>query len=338
MTTTKYADSGISPRTNVYAERKMLKYAAPVCVFDKFGLLRPMPKNKTQSIKFRRPNVFTAATVPLVEGVTPSTTQFSYTDVSATLLQYGQVSEITDAIEDTHEDPVLNDLTVQLGENVGRTIEALTYAVVRAGTSVFYANGALRTSVNTPINLNKLRAVVKSLKAQKATMISEVLDSSVNFATRAVEPAFVAVCHTDLEPDIRSLSGFLPVAQYGTRKTVHEREFGTVEAVRFVTSPDLTAFTDAGAAKAGSGTTMVSTTGTSADVYPILVFGREAYGLVPLRGMDAVEPVIIPVNKRDKSDPLGQRGYAGWKTWFAAKILNDNWLARLEVAATDVNA
>jgi len=99
MTATKYSDysgsTGISPRTNVYAERKLLKHAAPVCVLDKFGLLRPMPKNKSQQIKFRRPNTFTAATVPLVEGVTPSTTQFSYQDVTATLKQYGQVSEIT---------------------------------------------------------------------------------------------------------------------------------------------------------------------------------------------------------------------------------------------------
>jgi len=229
-------------------------------------------------------------------------------------------------------------LTVQLGENVGRTIKALTYAVVAGGSTIFRANGAVRTDINTPISLNKLRAVVRSLKNQKGSPITQVLDSSVNFATRAVEPAFIAVCHTDLEPDIRTLSGFLPVAQYGTRKTAHEREFGTVEAVRFVTTPDLTPFANAGGAKAGSGTTMVSSAGTSADVYPVLVFAREAYGLVPLRGMDAVEPVIIPVNKRDKSDPLGQRGYAGWKTWFAAVILNEPWLVRLEVAATEVNA
>jgi N4-gp56 family major capsid protein len=321
----------------VYAERQMLKYAGPVMVLDKFGLTKEMPKNKGQVIKFRRPNTFSAVTVPLSEGITPSSTQFSYTDVSATLSEYGQVGEITDAIQDTHEDPVLNNLVEQLGDNIGRSIEALTYGVVKAGTNVFYANGAGRSSVNTPISLNKLRAVVKSLKAQKAMMITNVLDSSPNYATRGVEAGYVAVCHTDLEPDIRNLPGFLPVSQYGARKTVHEREFGTVETVRFVTSPDLGAFADAGGAKAGTNGTCVSTTGTSADVYPILIFGKEAYATVPLRGQGAVEPVIIPVDKRDKSDPLGQRGYAGWKTWFVAKILNDNWIARLEVGAIDVN-
>lgn len=333
MTTTRSTDSGISQRTNVYAERQMLKHAAPVMVLDKFGLTKPMPKNKSTTIKFRRPIVFTAATTPLVEGVTPAATQFSYEDVSATLKQYGQVVEVTDVIEDTHEDPVLNDASQQCGENIGRTVEALTYGVLRAGTNVFYANGTVRTSVNTAITLSKIRAVVRALQAQKGMPITKILDGSENYATRPIEAAWVSVCHTDLESDIRSLAGFIPVAEYGNRVPIHERELGTVENVRFVTSPDLPSFPDAGGA---STTAVVSTTGTSADVYPVLFFAKEAYGTVPLRGQGAVEPSIIPVGQKTKDDPLGQRGYVGWKTYFVAVILNQLWMARLEVGASQL--
>ena len=91
---------------------------------------------------------------------------------------------------------------------------------------------------------------------------------------------------------------------------------------------------DAGGAKAGSGTTMVSTTGTSADIYPMLFFGKEAYGTVPLRGQGAVEPTVLRPGVKDKADPLGQRGYVGWKTWFTAVILNQVWMARLECGVT----
>lgn len=334
MTATRSTDAGISQRTTVYAEREMLKHAMPVVVLDRFGMSKPMPKNKGTVIKFRRPNVFTAADTPLVEGVTPSSTQFSYVDVSATLVQYGQVVEVTDVIEDTHEDPVLNDAVTQLGENIGRTIEKLTYGVVRAGTSVTYNNGTARTDVNTPVTLAKIRAIVRALDTQKAMMITQILDGSPNFQTRPVEAGWVAVCHTDLKHDIRGLAGFSPVAEYGSRKVVHPREFGSIEEIRFVTSPDLVSFADGGGTKAGSGTTMVSTSGTSADVYPILIFGKEAYGCVPLRGMGAVSPSIIPVGQKTKDDPLAQRGYAGWKTWFVAKILNESWMQRLECSAT----
>lgn len=330
MTITAYADGGISPRTNVYAERQMLKYAKPVMVLEKLGLTKPMPKNKTDTIKFRRPRVFTAATTPLIEGVTPTETQFSYEDVSATLRQYGQVVIVTDKIEDLHEDPVLNDASVQAGENIGRTIEALNYGIIRAGTSVYYANGVQRTDVNSPITLSKQRAVLRSLKALKAQKITRSLSPSSDYGTRAVEAAYVAVAHTDVESDIRNMPGFKTVAEYGTRSPISEYEIGSVEDVRYLLSPDLNPFLDAGGAKG----TMVSTSGTSADIYPIIYFGQDAWGMVALRGQGAVSPTIIPVGQKTKDDPLGQRGYVGWKTWHAALILNQAWMSRLEVAVT----
>lgn len=334
MTATKYSDSGISPRTNVYAAREMLKHAGPVIVLDKFGMTKPMPKNKTQTIKFRRPKVFTAKDVPLTEGVTPTTDQFSYEDVSTTLKQYGQLVEVTDHIEDTHEDPVLNDASQQCGENIGRTMEALTFGTVKAGTNVAYANGSARASVNTPVALGDIRKAVRFLQAQKGMRFTKVMDGSPNYGTRPIEASWVAAGHTDLENDIREMPGFVPCAEYGSRNMLCPQELGSVENVRFVLSPDLGPWEDGGGTYNGSGTDMVSTSGASADVYPLLVFAKESYGCVPLRGQGAVEPTIIPVGKKDKSDPLGQRGYVGWKTWFACVRLNEAWMYRLEVAAT----
>jgi N4-gp56 family major capsid protein len=333
MTITTSTSPGISQRTNVYAERQMLKHAMPVMVLEKTGpLTKPMPKNKSTTIKFRRPIVFDAATTPLQEGVTPTARTFRYEDVSTQLRQYGEVITVTDVIEDTHEDPVLNDAVVQLGENIGRTMEQLNYAVVRGGTNVFYANGTQRTDVNTTISLSKQRAVTRALDGQKARKITTMLSPSPNYATRAVEAAYVAVAHTDLSSDIRGLPGFIPVAEYGSRNPISEHEIGTCEDCRYILSPDLEPFADGGAATS----TMVTTSGTNADVYPVLYFGKEAWGIVPLRGQGAVSPSIIPVNQKTKDDPLGQRGYAGWKSWHAALILNQLWMARLEVAATDL--
>jgi N4-gp56 family major capsid protein len=34
----------------------------------------------------------------------------------------------------------------------------------------------------------------------------------------------------------------------------------------------------------------------------------------------------------DTGNPLGQKGHVGWITWWAAAILNEQWLARLECA------
>lgn len=332
-TVNKYGDSGISPRVNVYAARKMLSHAEAVIVLGKMGMTTPMPKNKSQTIKWRRPVPFTAKTIPLAEGVTPDSDVFDYEDVTGNLNQYGQVIEITDVIEDTHEDPVLNDISQQAGENVGRTTEAIAYGVLKAGTSIYYANDSARADVNTAISLNRIRAVIRGLKAQKAKPITKMLAASTEYETRAVEPAYVCVAHTDCDPDIRSLPGFKPVVEYGQYKPICPEELGMVENVRFVTSADLGPIEGAGS----STTNGMVATGGSVDIYPYLFFGQEAFGHVPLRGYGSVEPSIINANTKTKDDPLGQRGKVGWKTWYTCVRLNENWMARLESAVTDLS-
>jgi N4-gp56 family major capsid protein len=205
------------------------------------------------------------------------------------------------------------------------------YGILRAGTNVFYANGASRSAVNTVLTLNKQRAVTRALAAQKALKITRMLKSGPEYGLSAVEAAYVAVAHTDLDSDIRNLTGFIPVAKYGSRQPISEHEIGSVEQVRYILSPDLDPFADAGGL---DGNVVLSTTGTNADVYPILYFGQDAFAQVPLKGEEAIVPMVLNPGTPSKSDPMGQRGYVSWKAWYAAVILNDLWMARLEVAVS----
>lgn len=325
--TTTYGDIG--QRTAAWASREMLRHAEPKLVLSKMGQSKPLPKNKADNVKFRRPRPFPISTVPLAEGVTPTPQKMAYEDVSVSLKQYGNVVEVSDWVQDTSEDDVLKDATVQIGDQAGGTAEQVVYGAVRGGTNVIYANGASRSAVNQAITLNKQRAVTRQLLRQKAEPITRIMDSTPDYDKRNVEAGFVAVAHTDLGSDIRNLSGFIPTAKYGTKQTVSPHEIGSVEDVRYVLSPDLAPFADAGGAK-GS---MVSTSGTSADVYPILYFGKEAFGVVPLKGENAMKPMVHNA-KVSASDPLAQRAYVGYKFAFAAVILNELWMCRLEVAVT----
>ena len=173
MPITTYGD--ISPRVGIIAEVKMLEHAEPILVLQKFGDAKPQPKNKGQTVKFRRPVPFAKATTALTEGVTPASQKIAYQDVSVTMAQYGAWTEITDVIADTHEDPVLQDVTMLLGEQAAETFEALTWGVISGGTSVIYANGTARNGVNTAISLNKLRLASRSLKKQRAKKITKII-------------------------------------------------------------------------------------------------------------------------------------------------------------------
>lgn len=322
----------ISQRTAGYAVADMLDHAEPIIVLGKFGLTKPMPRNKADNMKFRRPVPFAAATTPLSEGVTPAAQQMQYEDVPVTMAQYGSWVKITDKVYDLAEDPVLRDATELCGEQAGETKEMLLYGVLKAGTNVAYANGTQRTDVNTAISLNLVQGATRMLNAQRAKKVTQMLASSPNYATKAIEGGFIAFCHTDCDRDIRALAGFTPVASYGSRQPLCPEELGSVETVRFITSPLLTPWADGGGAKG----TMKSTTGVNADVYPVIVIGKNSYGHVPLKGKEAIVPKVVNPDNADKTDPLGQWGFVSWKMWDASVILNQLWMIRLEVAVTNL--
>lgn len=325
MASTAYGD--ISPRTAAYAEKELLKRGLPYLVLEKFGQAKALPANSTKVIKFRRYSALSNTPVALTEGVTPTSQQLAVVDVTATLSQYGGLTTITDVILDTHEDQTLNEAVALLGEQAAQMIEKMRFGVLKAGTNVLYANGSARADVNTELTVDIQRRAVRALKRQNTRFITTIVRSTPSFGTENVAPDFVALIHPDLEASVRSLTGFVPAEKYGTM-TPWENELGKCEDVRYVSSTIFEPFANAGGAK-GS---MLSTGGTAADVYPILFVGRDAYGIVALKGAFALTPMVVNPKPSD-SDPLAQRGHVSWKGMQTATILNDAFMIRVEVAA-----
>ena len=44
----------------------------------------------------------------------------------------------------------------------------------------------------------------------------------------------------------------------------------------------------------------------------------------------------LPFKQKDKSDPLGQRGYVGAAFWSAALVVNGGWMGVIEVGRTSL--
>ena len=339
----------LTPRQAGYSVVAFLTRALAMMVIEKFGTPKQLPKNQTKTVKMRRYFLqggtggysgnagaynLPISITPLTEGETPTGRKMAYKDYSVDIAQYGDWTGFTDFFMDTHEDvpAVVTEFVDILGEQAALTKETLTYNVLKAGTNVFYANGSARADVNTPITKAMIRRVSRSLKVQNAMKISSAITSTPNFNTQPIEAAYIALVHPNCENDIREIDGFISVANYAQGKAM-EGEIGRVEDVRFISSTVFTAFEDAGAAFGGSGTDMLSTSGTNADVYPILFLAKEAFSVIPLRGAESAEiGVVYP--KKTETDPLGQRGVISWKMYHAAIITNDFNIVRGEVAAT----
>jgi len=330
MATMKYSD--ITPRTQVHVDRRLLKRAMPNNILGQFGQSRPLPKKTGLSVSFRRYNKLANATTPLTEGVTPTGKILTKTDIVVATKQYGDYVTHTDVIVDNHEDPVVQETVDILGEQAGETLDVLRAGVLKAGTNVLYADSKTsRVTVDNVVTRGDLRSVIRILKAQEAKRMSSYIKGGTGVGTSPIAASYIAVCHSDMQPDLEQMTDWVPVSEYPAQKGMVEGEAGAIGELRFVFDNNVEPWADAGGTAATNST--MSTTGTQADIYPILIFGKDAYGLVPFAGKNAVSTYLNSVGQSTSSDPLAQRGTAGWKTRTATVILNDLWMLRVETAA-----
>ena len=356
------AYSTTASRNLIRAAQDMLAHAQPITVLGDFGTQREMPQNQTDTLVFRRtlpllasaagasiegsaryagtPGGMPAGAVAagfnansflLSEGGTPNANTITFQDVSVQLQQYGVLFKFSSKVELIYEDDIPAEMVKITGETMAEVLEMVRYGILRAGSTVVYTNGSTRAGVNTPISLNSLRKTARTLESNRAKRVTSRIAPGVNYATRAVQPAFVVFAHTDCVSDIRNLPGFTKVEEYGQFKPIHDMEVGMCEDFRFVKSPLLQPFYAAGSATLNG---CLSFVGSNLDIYPVLVIGEDCWGQVALKGMNAIKPVTLSASNVNHANPLGQFGYVGASTWFNAVRLNEAWMARLEVAVT----
>ena len=342
----------VASRNLIRAAQGMLEHAQPITVLGDFGTQREMPQNSTDTLVFRRTLPFgastagttienssryvgtpdiTASNFVLAEGVTPNANTISFQDVSVQLQQYGVLFKYSSKVEQLYEDDIPGEMVKLTGETLAEVMEMVRYGVLKAGSTVIYANGSSRSAINTAISLSAIRKAARTLESNRSRRVTSRLAPGVNFGTRAVQPAYVIFCHTDAVSDVRNLPGFTRVEEYGSFKPIHDREVGACEDFRFISSPLLRSFAAAGSASLNG---MLSVGAANVDVYPFIIIGEDCWGQVALKGMSAIKPVVLKASQTNHANPLGQFGYVGASTWFATVRLNDAFMARIEAGVT----
>lgn len=333
--------------------RSLLERAQPELLHQRFGQQKPLTQRSGQTIVFRRYEKLAQATTPLTEGVTPTGTALTKTDYTATVKQYGNYIPITDWVTLTHVDPIIQETSELMGENMGETMDSVYREVLVTGTNVYYvaedassgsgdtghwASGAARANVAATLCKGVFDGVIRNMRGQNAKPFEAIIPGSAKISTYPVGQSFWALMHTDLEHDLfRSANSgmtlgedFTPIERYSGFKGTMMTEVGKYRNIRFVTSTNAKVWEQSGAttASTASGMKTSGTSGTSdADVYAVLIFARDAYGIVPLQRGSAT---ILIQRPGGPSDPLEQRTTVGWKAAGTAIILNDAWMARME--------
>lgn len=316
----------IPAEVNNFYDRTLLYRAIPLFVHTRWAQIRDIPrKSGTSTIKFRRYGNLVGATTPLQEGVTPVGSALSVTDITATVLQYGDFVTITDVLSYQSQDPVLMEASEILGDQMGDTLDLLTRDVLNAGTNVYYGGtGNTQTAdVATGDNITAvlIKKAVRLLKNNKARRMTKMVNATTGYGTTPLNASFIGIVHPNTTYDLKGLisDGWTSVEKYASTAGIMDGEVGKLDEVRFVETTNAKVFV-------GGGT-------SSIDVYSTLIFGMDAYGTTRISG-EAMKNIVKPLGSAGTADPLDQRATSGWKATFVAKILNDAFMIRLEHAVS----
>lgn len=326
--------SDVAVNLQGHYDRNLLERAVPALIYGRFAQIRPLPKNSGTRINFRRYGSLAINTTPLSEGVTPTGKKLTTTDIYATVKQFGDFITISDWVSMTGLDAILVEGGEVLGEQMGETIDTLDRDVYMAGTNVRYANAvAARANVATAVVVADVKSAIRTLESGNAKKVRSQVVAGAKVGTRPIAPAYYGITHTDCRQDFESLPGFTKVEEYPSQQDVMDEEIGSWGNLRILLTTNAKIY-QAGGVVVGT-TGLVADDSTNIDVYTTLIFAANAVGSVPLQKGN-VKNIIKKMGSAGTEDPLDQRATSGWKAARTAKILNDDFLVRLEHGCTDL--
>ena len=300
----------------------MLKAARPILVHTRWGQVRDIPRKNGMAIRFRRYTLLSANTTPLSEGVTPTGKTLAITNVDATVQQYGDFITMSDVLDFATFDPILTETADLLGQQAGNSLDQLARDILAAGSTVQYASTATsRATVTSAMLITRaeIREAVRTLQGNDAAKVTSMVNPSNGFNSSPINACYVGIITENTLFDLKNITGFIPVEEYASKEGVMEGEVGALDEVRFVMTTNGKIFSSA-----GSG---------SIDVHATIILARNAYGISRISG-EAMKNIIKPLGSAGTADPLEQRATSGWKATFVTKILNENFLLRLEHAVS----
>lgn len=316
---------------DAFYNRVLLERALADICYDKFAQVKPIPLGSSKTARFRKYNGLSANTTPLNEGIVPTADVLSSTDITATVSQYGSFSKITDMVQMTVEDPIITEALEIHGEKLALSLDSVYRDVAAAGTSVRRASGAVgRTSIGAKVTSTDLDIALRGLRSNNAKYISKMIKPGAGYASTPIRPAYFGIAHPYVVHDLEGISGWKSVESYASQGGVYENEVGAYKNLRILETTNAKVWADAGDTYSSS-TGLYSTASSRYDVFTIIIFARNGFGVVPLTKQGSKTYVYKGGNTEN---PLDQYATVGAKAAATAKILNESFVYRIECAAS----
>jgi N4-gp56 family major capsid protein len=165
--------------------------------------------------------------------------------------------------------------------------------------------------------------------------------------TRLIDTKTIPACRvmyvgSELQPllegmvDLHGNPAFVPVEKYGAGGTILNGEIGTVARFRIVVVPEMMKWEGAGADATANSTHYK--TGTTFDVFPMLVVGDSSFSTIGFQTDGKTVKFKITHKKpgtetADRSDPYGETGFMSIKWYYGFLLERSERIALVKTAA-----
>ena len=312
--------AGFTLENKTFYEKKLLMRAVPRFVYSGLGLQRSLPRRGSNNIEYRRLERPAAATTALTEGTPPTETQTTYTNVVATVSQYGAYSKISDVGMRQSIDDVMSDHVEMYGEHMADTIDIIVRNVLVGGTNVQYADSATSRGALTSGNRldeAEVRTARRHLKRRNAKPIAKLGNK------------FGLITHEDALYDFMSDTVVQSVLQNAGVRGDNNPYFSGDQfdylGIKILDTTNVRTISGGGLSLAAA-----------VHVFQTLMLGEQAYIETDF-SEESLDIIVKPIGSGGTSDPLNQFGTIGWKAAKGAAIANQAFIQRIE-HATSANA
>jgi N4-gp56 family major capsid protein len=323
--------TNIPAMQDAMAVRALIKRNVPYAVFDLFGGTFPFSRREGMTIRRRKYLTPVAVNVASSEGITPPASKPTPEDYEATIKQYIGWSEISDVVAESSIEAVEAEIVEWLNEKMWTTRELVYRDLLLGGTSVYYGNGAVsRVTTTSKVLFADLQNIERQMFTNKASYFSAMTKGAAAYGTAPIGAAYIIVAHVDTKKDFESMTNWKPVELYASQIQTYPSEVGSVGNFRVIMTQLAEVYADAGSVT-GAGTTYNGTTGVGCDIYPLLIFGKNAYDVIPF---DALSTKLIKHPFGHGDDPAEQRETMAYKFATSLMITDQLSMYRLEVCAS----
>jgi N4-gp56 family major capsid protein len=264
------------------------------------------------------------------------------------MVKYGNTIFLTEELELMSVNARASKFMDTMGENAGASYNEILATVYSGATNIRYASGAAgTTSVIEGIVAADIKAARNAINRVGGRPFHPDGYGSTNIGTSPVRASYMGICHVDVEEDIRVISDFVPVESYGGYTETYPYEFGYSNGVRWCSTEE-DSLIDEEASTTDSTSGWRGTSTTLNHVYSSYVVAMDAVGTVGLGEnhtkeaymtgdmVPAIDVVYAPPTV-SVADPQGELGVLSWKGWLVGKILNSNWIVKIETLASDIS-